>query len=1071
MSKNTTRKGLAFGAGLALISSAFVGSVPASAAPVEGFITLAPSSGYSGAYAVMATASATFSLTATQGPSAIFTGKELKFLVTDPEAEFEPSFDSAGRTALTVDQTATGDASYQTDVSEDLVTILQSGAGLAVGDQITFSEDIADDTVVFQAADTVVSVTAIDGTTSFTFETSADITGSDVTGTSTKLDGTDSIVKVVREARNADNSFVVDSGSNDGTAAALKLKSPGTSTKSVTVQAFVDFVENDKIDELDYISPVRTVTFVADEDLTGQFALTPPNEGNTSLAGTFTTTPLLNGAQTNDAGLLGVVFTRQDSAIQAFVSVDSTTQSTTTGKWAASVNTAEATALTEWTSATAAPAAVAGSTDWGFTAPTGRTGTAVESISVSASKVATIVTTAAHNLRTGDKITMVVQPEETTVTAASETAAVVTVTDTDTFTYALTETTAVTAATMTDADDTFESDTGYSIVLSSQNVFAGDYSGQLAVDDSTDGNFTKVGTVSAFAVIPAAAADVAFSTVASSTLQGTSEVTSNDTTTDALVAAGTLTATITATVLDSEGDALAAGRSVTYSFNAGAAAGTIKVNGLASSASIPALTTDANGQVTFVVTDTTGTAGKKVTITATPEGIGGAASAFSLEWATPALSMYDLGVSSTTALATGSRSVGAGTTQTLQVFVADQFFNAANSADYRLAVSGSGVTEGFVNLVDGKANVVVSDNGVSTAIVSNIRLQKKGTTGAFANTTTTVALTTNTTKKGAVRLALDGSALYGTAADLSDAVAKVALVERDTRVAYAAQPAYDNTVVVAGKAVDSTTGLALANSLVTVSGPSNILFSNGAVDKRGSITVVSDGSGQFAVTLYSTTAQKDTVITATANGASATTKVTFTGIGVGEGTSLVVTAPAAVKPASTFQVKAKLSDAFGNGVDTAAGRMKVTYTGPGIIFGTLPTETDANGELQFSVLLGANDTGSVSVTVSYDQNGDGDYVDAKDLNTSATIAINATGTVAAAGKVNVGSFNGKLVVYALGLDGAKISWKVAGRWGTAVADGNALNRFDRPVGASGVNVIVEIYVNGVKQLTKTVLTK
>jgi hypothetical protein len=34
-----------------------------------------------------------------------------------------------------------------------------------------------------------------------------------------------------------------------------------------------------------------------------------------------------------------------------------------------------------------------------------------------------------------------------------------------------------------------------------------------------------------------------------------------------------------------------------------------------------------------------------------------------------------------------------------------------------------------------------------------------------------------------------------------------------------------------------------------------------------------------------------------------------------------------------------------------------------------------------------------------------------------------------------------------------------------------LNRFDRPVSASGANMIVEIYVNGVKQLTKTVLTR
>ena len=69
------------------------------------------------------------------------------------------------------------------------------------------------------------------------------------------------------------------------------------------------------------------------------------------------------------------------------------------------------------------------------------------------------------------------------------------------------------------------------------------------------------------------------------------------------------------------------------------------------------------------------------------------------------------------------------------------------------------------------------------------------------------------------------------------------------------------------------------------------------------------------------------------------------------------------------------------------------------------------------------------------------------------------------------SFNGKLVVYALGLDGAKISWKVAGKWGTAIASGDALNRFDRPVGASGVNVLVDIYVNGVKQLSKSVLTR
>jgi hypothetical protein len=254
-----------------------------------------------------------------------------------------------------------------------------------------------------------------------------------------------------------------------------------------------------------------------------------------------------------------------------------------------------------------------------------------------------------------------------------------------------------------------------------------------------------------------------------------------------------------------------------------------------------------------------------------------------------------------------------------------------------------------------------------------------------------------------------------------------------------------------------------------LTGPSNVLFVNGNVSKRGSITVLTDATGNFQVNLYSTTAQIDSVITVTGLGASATTKVTFTGIGAGEGTKLDVTTPANVKPASTFQVKAKLSDVFGNGVDTAAGRIKVTYTGPGIVFGTLPDQTDANGELMFSVLLGSNDTGNVVVTVSYDQNGDADYVDAKDLNTTKTITV-GTGAAAGTGKVNVGSFNGKLVVYASGLNGKRISWKVGGNWGSALASSNYAI-FNRPTPRAGVTVSVDIYVDGVKTLTKSVVTR
>jgi hypothetical protein len=84
---------------------------------------------------------------------------------------------------------------------------------------------------------------------------------------------------------------------------------------------------------------------------------------------------------------------------------------------------------------------------------------------------------------------------------------------------------------------------------------------------------------------------------------------------------------------------------------------------------------------------------------------------------------------------------------------------------------------------------------------------------------------------------------------------------------------------------------------------------------------------------------------------------------------------------------------------------------------------------------------------------------------------NQAATTESPGKVNVGSFNGKLVVYALNLDGSRITWKVGGIWGQDFAEGNTLNRFYRPTPTRGVTVNVDIFVDGVKQLTKSVLTR
>jgi prepilin-type processing-associated H-X9-DG protein len=321
-------------------------------------------------------------------------------------------------------------------------------------------------------------------------------------------------------------------------------------------------------------------------------------------------------------------------------------------------------------------------------------------------------------------------------------------------------------------------------------------------------------------------------------------------------------------------------------------------------------------------------------------------------------------------------------------------------------------------------------------------------------------------KTPGVVLGADASSLYGTTVDTSDLVAKKALVELDRRLTSAAVPSYTNDVVLAGRVVNSGTSAGQTGAEVVVTGPSNVLFFDGNVYKRGSITVHSNASGNFSVTLYSTTAQTDTVITVTSMGKSATSKVTFTGIGVGEGKSLVITAPASVAPASTLQVKAKLTDTYGNAVQASAGRIKMTYTGAGIGFGTLPDSTDKNGELSYSVLLGAGDEGTITVVVSYDQNGDGDFVDTDDLSTTKTITV---GAVEAEVNAVIGSFQGRWAVRVENAKGSTVTVKVGGKWYKYVSlnDNYTFSRKSKV----GATVPVKVWVDGLLQNDQTITIK
>jgi hypothetical protein len=478
-------------------------------------------------------------------------------------------------------------------------------------------------------------------------------------------------------------------------------------------------------------------------------------------------------------------------------------------------------------------------------------------------------------------------------------------------------------------------------------------------------------------------------------------------------------------------------------------------------------------------------------LTIASEGVAGVAEA--LTWKAAVIQIVDLNDSSLSTAPVAQRAVSKGGSYTFDLVVQDQYKQAANSATTRLKVTlaGRSVSEQIASLTLGKTSLTIGDGGISTTGTTTVKLEIQTLVGTSWGNPAIETSVANWDASGTEDQPLAVINFYdqtdkitmnangatnpaATAADLEATVTAKPLTAIDLRTGSGNPEAYvaANKGVVSGTVANSITGVAKSGAQVTLSG-AGLLFTNtstlanAAVYSVGTINVIS-ADGSFDVGVFSGTSGAKTV-TVTVGGVSTTVVVTFTGI-AGDA-ALTVTTPGAVKPASTFQVKAKLADSFGNPLDTAAGIMKVTYTGAGIVFGTLPTETDANGELMFSVLLGSNDTGTISVTVSYDQNADKDFTDAKDLNVTSTTVINSTGELASDTIVNVGTFSGKLVVYALNAAGSEVSYKIAGKWVTQVVTSDLLQRYDRVVGATGKTIKVDIYVDGVLKLAKSVVTK
>ena len=754
--------------------------------------------------------------------------------------------------------------------------------------------------------------------------------------------------------------------------------------------------------------------------------------------------------------MFGALFTRQDSSSADKYAADGdSTWSDTTKLWTSSVSMDLATLA--WTGLTQAAA------DTNVT----------EDGSSVVTNVATIVSSANHNLRVGDKVTLA----GATNTLLNAEWAVTGIVSATVFTLA-------TTGVVNDADPIAGTVT-YTVTTFSGNdaitdrVFPGTHTVRPYV------NTTALATATTSVVGAAVAASTKLVIAGTSTIQPGLFIAAADAN-NVEVKKATTSVPVVVTVYDADGDAVVAGKNVTVALgnpNEGTKAGTFTISGSAVTSKL--MTTDANGQVSFTIGENDGDVAAQVRVTATAEGVTASASSVDLIWNASTYALYDL--KNVDIAYQAERTISKNGSYTFDLALLDQWKAAPASGAYRLKVDNAGntVSSAYVALSNGLASVTVTDGQIAAGSVidTDITVQSLNTDGLTYTDQTAISWNSAglgdiaisvLTQTNAVVLDIDGSTLYGSStADLSAATEPKATVAQDRRTTVVTQPGYTANAVVSGRATNSLTNAVRDGEFVTLTGPSNILFSDGGVDSFGSITVLTDGSGEFGVKLYSNTVQLNTVITVTtANGGSTTVKVTFTGVAATAGTLLVVDAPSSVSPGSTFQVTATLTDVYGNPVavsDTAD--VAVTYTGPGIVFGTLPSTFNAKGQLTFAVLLGTNDKGTGVISVSYDQASDGDFTGTLlgDIDLVVTKSV-TVGAVASAEKVNAGSFLGYVAVYAKGHNGSTISWKIAGKWfkTTITSDYQV---FQRKTVAVGMDVNVDIYIDSVKVLSKVVATR
>ena len=638
-----------------------------------------------------------------------------------------------------------------------------------------------------------------------------------------------------------------------------------------------------------------------------------------------------------------------------------------------------------------------------------------------------------------------------------------------------TQTIAFGSLTYTAVDDDLEGSSTTAVFANSTDVVAGAYYVEI-VDGTTNADGVIGSRITKFV---SATTVNAIDAAADATL--TSASIANNATSVA-VASGSGSLTYVATVVDSNSAGIE-GKTVSLSLDEQA------INSLDSAARVTAggatlqnsnattvqdvtgtAVTNADGEATFTISWSGLDDGDKFQFTAIVDGLAEAEVTATAADPTPT-TMYNanaVGTANTYVVATDAAF-------TLTYHLVDQFGKLFTGTGYSVSAndnngSGNNYTGAFVN---GVATVSVAGydedaDGAKTFDADMTAVDGTDVSGVTATQAVDTSVYVGSTDAAAAVI-VSGS--FGTAASPLSLNTKT-FVATDVRFGNLAG-AVENGLTATATVTDVNGNADYFD--VTFSGTDLLFMEGSQVYASGSITLQTNASGQVDVTVYSNKSGAKT-LTVTSGGVSSTKTIYFAAAAATAGTSLVISAPASVAAGSTGQVVATLTDKFGNPVRvTDSADILVTYSGPGIAFpSTLPTTTDANGQLKFAVLMGNNDSGTGTVTVSYDQSSDDDFTGAVtgdlDLNVTATFAVGAT---AVTQKVNAGSFKGYVAVYAKGYEGHRLSAKVGKDWVIVPSIPARINDLYRHVEftGAGVDVAVRIYIDRVLIDTINLTTK